>query len=143
MADVLFVCTGNTCRSPLAEALFNDMCAKNGLPYHAESAGLYAREGEPASQNTYLVAKERGLNLSMHVSTPLSAAAVRNARLVVTMGEEAAATVRMRYPGAKVIAFHPPVSDPYGGSMAVYRATAAELDRQMPWVLQQLTQTEK
>ena len=69
--------------------------------------------------------------------------AVRNARLVVTMGEEAAATVRMRYPGAKVIAFHPPVSDPYGGSMAVYRATAAELDRQMPWVLQQLTQTEK
>ena len=101
---------------------------------------MYAREGEPASQNTYLVAKERGLNLSMHVSTPLSAVAVRNARLVVTMGEEAAATVRIRYPDAKVIAFCPPIPDPYGGSMEVYRATAAELDRQMPWVLKLLTE---
>jgi protein-tyrosine-phosphatase len=139
MAEVLFVCTGNTCRSPLAEALFNDICARGGLPYRAESAGLYAREGEPASQNTYLVGKERGLNLSMHVSRPLSAAAIREARLVVTMGEDAAGAVRMRYPGARVVAFRPPIQDPYGGSLDIYRATAAELEKRMPWVLQQLS----
>jgi len=65
-------------------------------------------------------------------------ALVRGARLVVTMGEPYAARVRDRYPDAQVIAFNPSVSDPFGSSLAAYRATADDLASRMDWVLEKL-----
>ena len=139
MTDVLFVCSGNTCRSPMAACLFNDLCARRGLPYRADSAGLYALEGTPASDGAFYAMKERGLDLSRHVAQPLTLMAARDARLVVAMGAPYAARVLDRCPTARVTAFDPPVSDPFGGSLAVYRATADDLESRMAWVLAQLT----
>jgi protein-tyrosine-phosphatase len=136
--DVLFVCSGNTCRSPMAQCLFNDLCQKRGLLYNAESAGMYARECDVATDGAFGVMKERGLSLARHTARPLTSSIIRDARLVVAMGENLAQAIRQRFPDARVIAFQPPISDPFGGSLAVYRATADELINRMGWVLEQL-----
>ena len=138
MTDVLFVCSGNTCRSPMAACLFNDLCRKRGLPYRADSAGLYALEGNAASDGAFFAMKERGLDLSRHAAQPLTLMLARDARLVVAMGEAYAAKVRERCPSARVIALEPAVRDPFGGSLPVYRATADELEARMAWVLAEL-----
>jgi protein-tyrosine-phosphatase len=138
MPDVLFVCSGNTCRSPMAECLFNAVCERRGLPYRAESAGLQAREGDAASDGAFGEMRRRGLSLARHTARPLYAALVNGARLVVPMGESYARVILGRYPQARVAAFVPPVSDPYGGPPSVYRATADDLERRMDWVLAKL-----
>ena len=64
---VLFVCSGNTCRSPLAEALFRRLLDESGRnDIEVLSAGTGAYEGSPASEGAYLVAIEAGLDLSAH-----------------------------------------------------------------------------
>ena len=138
MADVIFVCSGNTCRSPMAMCLFNDFCRRQGLPYRAESAGIFAAEGSPASDGAFFEMKARGLDLSRHVAQPLTGMLARGARLVVTMGEAYVPKARERCPGTRVVAFRPPVNDPFGGSATVYRATAEDLLSRLPWVLEQL-----
>lgn len=67
---IYFVCTGNTCRSPMAAALFRAELAQAGLAekFHAESFGLAAASGEPATENARLVVKEKGGDLSAHRS---------------------------------------------------------------------------
>ncbi len=63
---IIFVCTGNLCRSPMAEALFNMMSKKKGLPFWASSAGLMAYNGNKASENAVLAMSERGIDLTYH-----------------------------------------------------------------------------
>ena len=66
--NVLFVCTGNTCRSPMAAALFNKIAVEKDLDVRIESAGLFANDGEPASENAVAAMKDYGVDLSEHVS---------------------------------------------------------------------------
>lgn len=137
MADVLFVCSGNTCRSPMAKALFNRLCEQRGLPYRAESAGLHAHDGSPATDGAFFAMQAKGIDLKAHQAQPLTRWLVQDARLIVAMGEHYAQSIRSRFPNAKVIAFDPPISDPYGSSPAVYQRTAEELAARMEWVLAQ------
>jgi len=87
LKKILFVCSGNTCRSPLAEAI-----AKNILPgrldFRADisSAGASALDGSSASQFSIEVGQAHGLDLSQHGSRLLGPALIRHADLVVTMG---------------------------------------------------------
>ena len=67
---ILFVCTGNTCRSPMAEALFN---AASGVKHFALSAGIAAFDGIPASENAVLAMKERGDSLNVLTASPHAA----------------------------------------------------------------------
>ena len=138
MPDVLFVCSGNTCRSPMAAVLFNALCERRGLPYRAESAGLNTADGSPASDGAFFAMKERGLSLARHVAQPVTAALAGDAKLVVAMSEAHAALVRERCPWARIVAFQPPIGDPYGSSLANYRATAMDLESRMDWVVEQL-----
>src|SRR5213076_3380097 len=84
---VLFVCTGNTCRSPLAEAIARKVSIERGLSdVEIQSAGTSAWDGAPASDGALLVGMERGLDLSAHRAQTLSRELVRDADLVLAMG---------------------------------------------------------
>lgn len=113
---VIFVCTGNTCRSPMAAAYLNSM----RLPgVFAESRGL-AAAGDGASKNSILAMKQLGIDISDHVSRQFTVADT-NADLIVCMGSShlsvlAAAGV----PREKLTVLGGGISDPYGGSADVY-----------------------
>lgn len=134
---LLFVCTGNTCRSPLAEVIARRLVEERGLPdVTVGSAGTGAWPDSPASDGSLLVALEHGLDLSAHRSRPLTAELVQQADLVLTMGpqhrERAEALggtgqswLLTEFSGADARA----ISDPFGGDLSVYRATFDELER--------------
>src|ERR1041385_8152289 len=84
---ILFVCTGNTCRSPLAEAIARKIAIERGLTdVEAISAGTSAHDGSPASDGALLVGIERNMDIGGHVSQTLSRDLVRDADLILAMG---------------------------------------------------------
>jgi protein-tyrosine-phosphatase len=135
---VLFVCTGNICRSPLAQVLLARALAERGVSdVEVSSAGTGAWDGAPASEGAYLVALERGLDLSEHRARLLTRELVEAADLVFTMarhhrarvqelGGEGRAFVLGEYAGRS--GEDAEVGDPFGGDLEVYRDTYAELE---------------
>ena len=84
MQQVLFVCTGNTCRSPMAEYLFNQAAARQGLAWRATSAGLYAVDA-PMSPGARRALAKRALDGSQHRARGLTWPMVQEADLIVCM----------------------------------------------------------
>jgi protein-tyrosine phosphatase len=86
---VLFVCTGNICRSPTAEALARRELARHpGVPIQVSSAGSHALEGSPAASRSMLAASARGASLERHVARELTRRRVRAADLILCMAAE-------------------------------------------------------
>ena len=86
---VLFVCTGNICRSPTAEALARrELERYPGVPIEVSSAGSHALEGNPAASRSMLAAATRGANLERHFARELTRRRVRAANLVLCMAAE-------------------------------------------------------
>ena len=84
---ILFVCTGNTCRSPLAEAIARKIVIERGLhDVDVGSAGTSAHDGAPASDGALLVGLERGMDLGQHRAQTLSRSLVRESDLILAMG---------------------------------------------------------
>jgi len=135
--NVLFVCTGNICRSPLAAALLLRALKERGVDVTVTSAGTGAWDGAPASEGAYLVGLERGLDLSGHRARLLSRELVEQADLILTMarhhrarvdelGGEGRVFVLGEYAGREGDDVE--VSDPFGGDLGVYRDTCVELE---------------
>jgi protein-tyrosine-phosphatase len=145
--SVLFVCTGNTCRSPLAEAIARQLAADRGLDVRMSSAGTSALGGSPASDGSVLVGLERGLDLSTHRARLLTAAQVAEATIILCMapshvavaealGGEGKAHLLTAF--AEDAASGRSVHDPFGSGLDSYRQMAAELDAVMPKVIARL-----
>jgi len=143
---VLFVCTGNTCRSPIAETVMRRMIAERHLSdITVGSAGTSAWPDSSASDGALLVSLEHGTDISEHRSRPLSPEIVAGADLILAMGphhlERAEALggagrsfLLTAYAGGDGRA----VSDPFGGDLAVYRATYDELEHEIGIILDKL-----
>ncbi len=136
---VLFVCTGNTCRSPLAEATARKLGAARGVKdVTFASAGTGAWAGAGASEGAILVGMERGLDLSSHQAQPLTAELVRGSDLILGLSEQHVAAV-LEFGGdgrtfllddfASEGTSANPVADPFGQDLEAYRASADDIER--------------
>jgi len=136
--EILFVCTGNTCRSPLAEAVARREIARLGAPCVVSSAGTGAPEGVPASALAVQVGREAGLDLGAHRARLLTRELVKRSELVLALGPEHASLARILAPEAAsrvhVLRDYAEggtagmaVNDPLGGDAEVYRRTLEEI----------------
>jgi len=135
MKKILFVCTGNTCRSPMAECMLRAMAPSGWLVL---SAGTYAQSGVPASQGALRAMERRGLSLANHRSQPVTRALLTEMDLIIGMTESHIMQLRMMYPDCKTpmrAMDDPPVSDPFGGDDAAYERAAQDIQRQLPALL--------
>lgn len=120
----LFVCTGNTCRSPMAAAIFRMM------GYEAESAGLYAMPGASASAGAIRAMENAGLDISNHRARPVSREAMERAEKIVTMTSRHAQALCEQFPAYrdKILCMPREISDPFGGDDDDYLACAREIE---------------
>lgn len=87
MKSILFICTGNTCRSPMAKVIAEDVFKKQGLEIEVHSAGINVLSLSNASQNAMEVARKRNLDLSEHLSQQAAEIDYDGADLILTMTE--------------------------------------------------------
>lgn len=137
---ILFVCSGNTCRSPMAEAIARQMLAKRLNVKEEEleqkgvtvlSAGSFAMPGSRAAAPAIEVMRGMGADLSKHRSRPLSVELIHQADVVYTMSRSHAQAVVALSPSSadKVMMLDPrgDIDDPVGGDVALYESVAGEL----------------
>ncbi len=145
---ILLVCSGNTCRSPMAAALLRAALAKEGgrlAGYRVESRGLAAVPGEPASANAVRALRSIGLALPGHASRPLEQADLDRSAAVFAMGSGHLRALRSgsdRLPELTVLLRgHLPeekgreIPDPYGGDLAEYEACRDSMVEAVPGIL--------
>ncbi len=139
---ILFVCSGNICRSPMAEYLLRSWLGPSS-EWEIRSAGVMAVEGLPASREAVEVLREKGIDLSHHASEALDWKRASQADIIICMTRAHVAMVRHMFPNlapSKVVLFssfsaedsEDDIEDPIGQSVDVYRATRDRMDRIIP-----------
>jgi protein-tyrosine-phosphatase len=142
--SVLFVCTGNTCRSPLAEAVCKRLLADrlscppeelDARGFVVRSAGVMAYPGEAASEGAVVAGAELGADLTAHRSRPVNPELLAGATHVIAMTDGHLAALAVRFtnvgPPPVTLAVGSDIPDPIGGELDEYRACARAIADQL------------
>lgn len=151
----LFVCTGNTCRSPMAQAMMNlkikqkfaDHFPNGSIPIVAYSAGVAAYSGDPASNGAKQAIQKYGTDLENHGSCQLSQEMADQADIILTMGSRHRQVIASQWPqvASKVHLISPQggeISDPFGGPLEAYEKCASQLDAHTDYWIDQIKLSE-
>jgi RpiB/LacA/LacB family sugar-phosphate isomerase len=153
MKTILIVCTGNVCRSPMAEALLQHM-TRDKADLRVMSAGLGALDGMPASDYAVEAVSEKGLDLTRFRSAMLRAEMVQRADFIFTMTRQQQETLQTLYPQAAEKTFilrefedvapglSKDIQDPIGMPLAAYRRTRDQIEKALDKVIEFIRQTE-
>jgi protein-tyrosine-phosphatase len=145
---LVLLCTGNTCRSPLAAAVFREELGPDAEQVEVHSAGVAAAEGQPASAGAAAAAARAGLDLTAHRSQRPSAGLLNGADLILVMEREHARAaealgadprrthVLSEWPGPGEPALA--VSDPFGGSLEAYEECLGRIRRHVRRIVPQV-----
>ena len=138
MKKVLFVCTGNTCRSPMAQEIFNSLCRERGLAYEAESAGVCTVTGLAMSENSLEALREWGIESEGFTSTSLDELRLEDFELIAVMSENHKRVLTEVF-GAdenKIRVMN--VADPYGSGIGIYRLCRDEIVQGVNMIIEEL-----
>ena len=148
---IVTVCTANICRSPMAAALLQHALAAQPEPLRSikvVSAGVAARGGEPASENSVIALKKVGIDLTGHRSQPLTQQLLNEAFAVLCMTESHRAMIQVQADPVPQNLFlfrqflpgsvEKEIGDPYGGPLRVYELARDEMVEAVPALVEQL-----
>ncbi len=123
--NILFVCTGNTCRSPMAEGLFKKIVSDNGIEnVDCSSAGLFAMTGDEVSLNSVKACERFGVDISTHRARRITAYILDETDKFVCMTKDHASSLSLYVPSEKIIVLGDGIPDPYGGDTETYMMCA-------------------
>jgi protein-tyrosine-phosphatase len=136
MHSVLFVCTANQCRSPMAEGLLRLKVGVDNPGWRIESAGTWASDGSPVSLNSYLVLDSLGYDLRSHQSRTVDLEMIASYQLILVMERGHKEALRIEFPEmagqiflvSEMINKKFDIVDPVGGPLTEYQATAREIN---------------
>lgn len=137
--NILFVCTGNTCRSPMAAALLQEMAKKEGMDIEIKSAGIFAQAGQGATQGAIQALKQEGIDIGdSHRARPVSKDLLEEADIILTMSisHKEALISNFNSIGGKLYTLKEyaygvegDIEDPFGGNLGVYNKTKADIKK--------------
>ena len=145
MFRIVYVCTGNICRTPMAVALTYRKVLEENLEdiIEVDSVGVWAAEGAPASENTRKVCREQGLDCSHHRAKGVDLYTLKSADIILCMADKHKRDLLAVFPHYKDKIFtlrefanpNPPqrtsIDDPYGMKIEAYRKTFNEIAREV------------
>lgn len=136
---VIFVCTGNTCRSPMAEGIFNHLAEEKKLGIRAESCGTGAFAGDCVSEKSVAALREYGIDISQHRARGFSPYMADEETLFVCMSHSHKQALMPYVPDGRLMCFSD-IPDPYGMSQAAYDRCALMIREETERLIRQLSQ---